>query len=135
MKKLLVVTLLSLVSVFGLTGFGSSNSPEKVAIDYLEAVIEGDIDDIYEEVYLIESDRAREKEVKAILTLLSENARRKSAKFGEFKSANVDEVKFDDEKKSRATVAVTLNFADKTVKEKLTLLKDKDDEWKVKVRR
>lgn len=47
MKKLLVVTLLSLVSVFGLTGFGSSNSPEKVAIDYLEAVIEGDIDDIY----------------------------------------------------------------------------------------
>lgn len=122
--------ILSIVSLWGLTGFGAS-TPEKVAVEFIEAMIEGDIDDVYDVVYLNEKDKARERAVRAVLTLMSEKVREKADKLGDLKSVEVDEVRYN-EAKTAGVVTVTLIFDEGEKKDSIRVL-NRDNEWKVKV--
>lgn len=124
-----------LIGLFALFSSGASfaSSPKEVAKEFVEAMVEGDIDDVYDVVYLNEQDKQREKEVRAILTLASEKLKRQVEKLGGVEDIEADEIVYDKDKDDRGYVKIKWVMKNGTEKnDKIRVLKNHDNEWKAK---
>lgn len=131
MKKFSAL-LIGLFALFS-SGVSIASSPKEVAKEFVEAMVEGDIDDVYEVVYLNEQDKQREKEVRAILTLASEKLKRQVEKLGGVEDIEADEIVYDKDKDDRGYVKIKWVMKNGTEKnDKIRVLKNHDNEWKAK---
>lgn len=133
MKKFSAL-LIGLFALFS-SGVSIASSPKEVAKEFVEAMVEGDIDDVYEVVYLNEQDKQREKEVRAILTLASEKLKRQVEKLGGVEDIEADEIVYDKDKDDRGYVKIKWVMKNGTEKnDKIRVLKNHDNEWKAKLK-
>lgn len=131
MKKFSAL-LIGLFALFS-SGVSIASSPKEVAKEFVEAMVEGDIDDVYDVVYLNEQDKQREKEVRAILTLASEKLKRQVEKLGGVEDIEADEIVYDKDKDDRGYVKIKWVMKNGTEKnDKIRVLKNHDNEWKAK---
>lgn len=112
-----------------------ASSPKEVVKEFVEAMVEGDIDDVYDVVYLTEQDKLREKEVRAILTLASEKLKRQVAQLGGVDAIEADDIVYDKDKDDRGYVKIKWVMKNgKEKHDKIRVLKNSDNEWKAKLK-
>lgn len=117
-----------------LVACGGANTPEKVAIAYVQSVYQGDIDEVMDRVDMSDiNEPGLEDMMRGKMKAAAADAKKQADDYGGVDSVSVEgEVKYLDENQNRARVLVKVVFNnDKTDSKYVKLIKTEKEGWKV----